>query len=83
MTRLLLPAERAAVELEDGVPVSITWRGKRHRVLQLANRWRADAEWWRVRHWREHYKLITDSGLLLVIYHDLSREAWYVQRVYD
>ncbi|MBK9125906.1 MAG: hypothetical protein IPM16_22650 [Chloroflexi bacterium] len=83
MTRLLLPAERITVDLEDGAPVRFMWRGRNHRVLYLANRWRADAEWWRVRQWREHYKLVTDSGLLLVIYHDLNREAWYVQRVYD
>lgn len=84
MTRLLLPAEKIAVFCaEDGTPASFTWRGRKYTVLEAVDRWRADTEWWRARQHREYYKLVTGDGLLLVIYHDLSREGWYVQRIFD
>ncbi len=84
MTRLLHPVERIKIDLnEDGAPIHFMWRGRKHTVLHVANRWRADAEWWRARQWREHFKLITDTGFLLVVYHDLGADAWFVQRMYD
>ncbi len=40
-------------------------------------------DWWRVRIWREYFKLTTGTGLLVVIYRDLLSGAWYLQRLYD
>lgn len=84
MTRLLIPAEKIPVDCDrNGHPVSFVWRGRKYNVVEAVDRWRADTEWWRTRQWREHFKLLTRDGLLLVIYHDLSREGWYVQRIFD
>lgn len=84
MTRLW-PEGQAIDVVQDpqGAPVSFTWNGQAHRVLELAHRWRVDVEWWRRRSWRAYYKLATDSGLLVVIYQDLLTEEWYLQRHYD
>ncbi|KXK49619.1 MAG: hypothetical protein UZ13_02978, partial [Chloroflexi bacterium OLB13] len=50
MTRLLQPAERITVDLEDGAPVRFVWRRTRSpRAVPPSIVWRADAEWWRVR----------------------------------
>ena len=84
MTRLLIPAERVSLDADDdGVPISFTWRGRKHNVVEIVERWRADAEWWRVRHWRECFTVATNTRLLLTIYRDLSRGEWYVQRIFD
>jgi hypothetical protein len=84
MTRLLIPAERVSLDADDdGVPISFAWRGRKHTVVEVVERWRADAEWWRVRQWREHFTIATNTRLLLTIYRDLSRGEWYVQRIFD
>ena len=67
----------------EGDPARITWQGQAHEVALITRRWRVDSDWWRTRTWRAYYKLSTDTGLLLIIYQDLGREGWYVQRLYD
>jgi hypothetical protein len=42
-----------------------------------------DVNWWKLRIWREHFKLYTETGLLAVVYRDLLADEWYLQRVYD
>lgn len=84
MTRLWRGGERIEVELtETDVLIGFTWRGEHHAVQIVAKRWRVDAGWWRLRIWREHYKLTTHSGLLVIVYRDLASGAWYLQRLYD
>ena len=64
-------------------PTSLTLGRVRHPVRQVLERWRVDEGWWRKRAWREYFKLLTDSGLLVVIYHDIARQEWRLQRIYD
>lgn len=64
-------------------PLVLIWDDGRHPVQVILDRWRVDEEWWRGRIWREYYKLVTDSGLLVEVFHDLTAGDWYVQRVYD
>jgi hypothetical protein len=33
--------------------------------------------------WREYFRLVTVSGLLVDVYRDMAGGGWYVQRVYD
>ena len=33
--------------------------------------------------WREYFRLVTVSGLLVDMYRDMAGGGWYVQRVYD
>jgi hypothetical protein len=64
-------------------PLHLIWRKQFHPVQQVHNRWRVDREWWRQRIWREYLLLDTKTGLLLVVFHDLLNDQWYLQRLYD
>ncbi len=66
-----------------GMPQSFIWHDKRHPVVQVTRRWRIDVNWWRGRVWREYFKLVTRTGMLVEIYRDLLHGGWYVQRLYD
>ncbi len=68
---------------EGGTPRAFEWRGQIHPVGGIAKRWRVDWGWWRVRIWREYFKLYTRTGLLVIVYHDLLTGRWYLQRLYD
>lgn len=68
---------------ELSTPIAFDWEGHRHVVMQLIARWRVDEGWWKRRIWREYFQLITESGLLVLIYHDVPRAEWRVQRLYD
>jgi hypothetical protein len=64
-------------------PRVFIWGGMRHQVHGISNHWRLDQEWWGERIWRHYYKLITDTGLLVIIYRDLISQHWYFERLYD
>lgn len=84
MTRLWPEGAPIAVICDaQGYPQSFTWRGQTHVVTHVALAWRVDLEWWRERVWRSYYKMSTDTGLLVIIYHDLAGGDWFVQRLYD
>ena len=84
MTRLWPEGESIAVDAdEQGYPCTFTWHDHTYRVAEITRRWRVDVGWWRRRHWRAYYKLRSESGLLLIVYHDLDENEWYVQRLYD
>jgi len=84
MTRLWPEGEPIRVAVDRrGAPRRLTWRGRAHPVLGVAKRWRVDMGWWRWRVWREYFKVITRTGLLVVVYQDLATGRWYLQRLYD
>ncbi len=84
MTRLYGEGEEIAVTFErPEAPQAFTWRGRRYVVDAIAKRWRVDTDWWTKRVWREYFKLTTKNGFLLILYHDLVADKWYVQRLYD
>jgi hypothetical protein len=84
VTRLSVNGLAIAVTCDaDGMPVRLTWGGAAHPVTAVIERWRVDAEWWRGRVWRMYFRLTTDTGLLLEVYHDLLADGWFIQRVYD
>ncbi|MEJ2753190.1 MAG: hypothetical protein P8169_11030 [Chloroflexota bacterium] len=66
-----------------GAPQWIRWEGQRHSIVNITRHWRVRSDWWREAVWRDYFKLITDSGLLLIIFHDLRSDEWYLQRLYD
>jgi hypothetical protein len=65
------------------VPQHFTWQGQKHNVKEITRRWRVDLDWWRENVWRDYFKLTTQTGLLVVIFHDLQADQWYLQRLYD
>ena len=84
MTRLWVFGDPITAQVDDtGTPLRFIWQGETHRVEQIANRWRVDVEWWRLRIWRDYFKLTTHTGLLAVVYRDRLNDRWFVQRVYD
>jgi hypothetical protein len=84
MTRLWPDGQMIEVEADaSGIPQQFIWWGSSHRVETVAGRWRVDEDWWRVRIWREYFKVATTSGLLVVLFHDLEAGGWCLQRLYD
>jgi hypothetical protein len=84
MTRLWRKAQPISVQTNGrNEPIAFIWRGRRHGVETITRQWRTDVEWWRERVWRSSYKLVTNTGLLVVVYQDLLSGDWYLQRLYD
>lgn len=84
MTRLWPKGQPIAVVSDvDGTPRSFEWQGHTHPVTGISKQWRVDNGWWRLRVWREYFKLETETGLLVIIYRDLLTDKWYLQRLYD
>lgn len=84
MTRLWVSGTPVEVHVTAEEIVRLfVWEGRRHVVQGVANRWRIDLGWWRLRVWRDYFKLHTTTGLLVILYHDLLTDRWYLQRIYD
>ena len=83
MTRLWQEGDPIDVVDEDGQPRRFTWRGRSHEVDEISRQWRADLGWWADRKWHAYFKLVTDTGLLVIIFEDLETGTWYLQRLYD
>lgn len=95
MTYLWEPGQPVDVDSNAaGVPRSFYWHRHRHVVVLIANRWRVDEDWWQEntsggntgtggRIWREYFKVITQTGLLVVLFRDLVTNTWWLQQLYD
>jgi hypothetical protein len=82
MTRLLSPPACIEVRLaDDGTPsfISGAFTGSIHPIA----RWKVEARWWSDPVIREYWKAVLNNSLLCEIYHDLRRDQWFVERVYD
>jgi len=64
-------------------PSQFSWQGQTHAAKEITRRWRINLDWWREGVWRDYFKLTTQTGLLVVIFHDLQTGQWYLQRLYD
>ncbi|MDX1415518.1 MAG: hypothetical protein R3293_15090 [Candidatus Promineifilaceae bacterium] len=84
MTRLWSDGDPVQVWGKDNeAPEKLKWCGQLHPVAEVTRRWRVRTDWWHTPIWRDYFKLTTETGLLLIIYHDLLGGQWYVQRLYD
>lgn len=84
MTRLWPEGDPIKVLLsQEQNPEFFYWQGQQHQVLEIVKKWRIQTDWWRKPIWRDYFKMITHSGLLVVVYHDLQTTTWYLQRLYD
>jgi hypothetical protein len=85
MTRLWPEGERVKAWGRAEKPAGFYWGGEPHRILDVCNRWRIHTRWWEPDHaiWREYLKLVTDTGLLCLIYRDLWSGGWFLSRIYD
>ncbi len=82
MSRLAGEGVALEVRAEAGLPTAVRWRGAWRPVEQIALTWQLDVNWWRGRVYRDYYKVLAGETAL-VIYHDLLRDSWALQRVYD
>jgi hypothetical protein len=69
-----------------GEPCRLHWRGRAERVTRVEGTWAVAEGWWRggaeaTR--RRYFRLVTHSGLLCVIYRDLSCGRWYLEQIID
>jgi hypothetical protein len=84
MTRFWPAGLPITVEMDAlAAPTAFTWQGATHTVEQITKRWRVDQNWWKGRVCREYFLLRTASGLLVIVYRDVLRGDWYLQRLYD
>ncbi|TMC90618.1 MAG: hypothetical protein E6I69_07785 [Chloroflexi bacterium] len=82
MTRLLSPPNEVMVTLRPGgIPafISGTWSG----TVDPIARWKVETGWWNQSVVREYWKVLLNSELLCELYHDLARDEWFVERIYD
>jgi hypothetical protein len=82
VTRLLSPPAAVEVTLSaEGRPSFIT--GEFSGSIDPIARWKVETEWWNQPVVREYWKALLNNSLLCELYHDLSRDEWFVERVYD
>ena len=67
----------------DSAPTAFRWAGRHHAVSQVVRRWRVDVAWWEAHTWHDSYQLLTTSGLLVEVSHDLAQDTWLLVRLYD
>lgn len=79
-----LPVRVDALDAE-GAPVAFAWHGQTHPVEQVLQRWEVDTDWWShhgaVR--RAYAAVITQTGLLCVLFFDFDAGEWRIARLYD
>ncbi|OQB28542.1 MAG: hypothetical protein BWY10_00478 [Chloroflexi bacterium ADurb.Bin180] len=85
MTRLFLPGEPLHIQAEQGRPTAFGWRGEMLEIIEINHHWRVDLGWWdpNVCINREYWEVLTDTGLLCLLYHDLPQGDWFLSRIYD
>ena len=82
MTRLLAPAASIDVTLDHGgAPIAIS--GAFTGSIDPIARWKVETRWWDRPVVREYWRALLNNNLLCELYHDLSRNEWFVERVYD
>jgi hypothetical protein len=66
-----------------GKPKAFRWTSARYSVTTIIRDWRIDRGWGEERIWRDYFELVTHTGLVVEVYHDLIGEQWFIQVVYD
>ncbi|MCB0148382.1 MAG: hypothetical protein M9936_32290 [Caldilinea sp.] len=68
-----------------GRPVTFVLSEYRYRLLRIEQYWEVDTDWWAEagRVWRRYGAATTLEGVLVVLFYDVLREGWYLEKVYD
>jgi protein ImuB len=96
--RMFRPEAPASVELQEGRPCHISFRGARGEVVAASGPWRTSGDWWDERGWRQDEwdaeirfassvdrnsaRAKTQNGIYR-IYYDWTRRNWFVRGRYD
>jgi hypothetical protein len=82
MTRLISPPAAVDVTLgPGGAPTFIS--GAFNGSIDPIARWKVETSWWNKPVVREYWKAVLNNNLLCELYRDVSRNEWFVERVYD
>ena len=82
MTRLLTPPAAIDVTLgPGGAPTSIS--GAFSGSIDPIVRWKVETSWWTKPVIREYWKAVLNNTMLCELFHDVSSNEWFVERVYD
>jgi hypothetical protein len=75
--RLAVPRSAAVRAAPDGRPLAVDG----HRVDCVRESWLVEDRWWTERPLRRRYwEVVTTCGRDVVVFHELQRGGWYVQR---
>jgi protein ImuB len=90
--RIFRPCLPASVELREGCPAKVFFRGLCGRVVAASGPWRTSGDWWRENSWhRDEWDLeiefqVTEAGgraAVYCVYYDSECRRWFVRGVYD
>jgi len=78
----MTPPTLVAVTLNaDGTPAFVNgpWSG----AVDPIARWKVETEWWNQAVVRDYWKVVLNNNYLCELFHDLARDEWFIERVYD
>ena len=82
MTRLLTPPVAIGVTLDHGrAPIAIS--GAYNGSIDPIARWKVETSWWDRPVVREYWKALLNNNVLCELYRDVSRNEWFLERLYD
>lgn len=58
----------------EGVPVSLSRKGKREKITAIYG-------WWRME--TKNYFRVKTGGFIYDIYHDMESKRWYLAKIHD
>ena len=86
--RTFRPAQESTVDMRDGQPRWIAFRGAHGPIVAASGPWRTSGNWWTNEPWsRDEWDIAMspspESVTLYLIYCDQQSGRWYVEGVYD
>ncbi len=85
--RIFRPSIATSVEMRQGHPSRVHFRGKSGKVVTASGPWNSSGQWWRPDPWnREEWDVEVQSGqqnTLYRIYQDKRSNDWFVDGIYD
>ena len=88
--RIFRPCLPAAVELREGCPAKVFFRGCCGRVVTASGPWRTSGDWWREGSWRRdewdleiEFQVAAGGAGVYCVYYDSECRGWFVRGVYD
>ena len=70
---------QVTVDAQNGVPVALHERNRRHVVESIQDSWYVEDEWWRDPISRHYVQLILRGGAIRTLFHDRIADRWFEQ----
>jgi protein ImuB len=88
--RIFRPCVPVSVELREGCPAKIFFRGLCGRVVAASGPWRTTGDWWRENSWHQdewdleiEFQVAGGTAGVYSVYYDSDCRRWFVRGVYD